>query len=141
MKILIPVDDSDVALHAIDWAAELQRDAAPIEVELVNVRTPPEFYGAIAALDYRVVERALRDAQQPVLARAQRHAERAGLKRLTVHAIVGVPAEAIVDSAKAHGVDQIVMSTHGRGAVGTFLLGSVAQRVAYLAPMPVTLVK
>jgi len=43
--------------------------------------------------------------------------------------------------AKETGVDQILMGTHGHGTLGTFFLGSVAQRVAHLAPMPVTLVK
>ena len=124
--------DCQAALRAIDWAATLQRDAVALEVELVNVRSAPEFYGAVSMLDYGAVERALREAQQQVLARALRHAERAGLKHLAAHAIVGVVAEAIVDAAKVHGVDQIVMSTHGRGAVGTFFIGSVAQRVARL---------
>ena len=141
MKVLIPVDDSDVSLHAIDWVAGLQRDSAPIEVELVNVRTPPEYYGAVSVLDYAAIERALREAQQKVLARALHRAEGAGLRQLAARAAQGEPAEAIVATAKAQGVDQIVMSTHGRGAVGTFFLGSVAQRVAHLAPMAVTLVK
>jgi len=105
------------------------------------VRMPPEYFGAVSALDYGAVERALLEAQQRVLARALHHAERAGLRHLSARAAQGVPAEAIVDAAKVRGVDQIVMSTHGRGAVGAFFLGSVAQGVAHLAPMPVTLVK
>jgi nucleotide-binding universal stress UspA family protein len=141
MKVLIPVDDSDVSLRAIDWVAGLQRDSPPIEVDLINVRTPTEYYGAVSVLDYAAVERALREAQQKVLAKALHRADRAGLTRLAAHAAVGEPGDAIVEAAKAHGVDQIVMSTHGRGAMGTFLIGSVAQRVAHLAPMAVTLVK
>lgn len=141
MKILIPIDDSEVSLRAIDWAADLQRECATVDAGLLNVRTPPEHYGAISALDYGAVDRALREAQQHLLARALHRAERAGLKRVAAHAAQGLPAEAIVEAAKAHGVDQIVMSTHGRGAIGTFLLGSVAQRVVQLAPMAVTLVK
>lgn len=141
MKVLIPIDDSEVSLRAIDWVVEMQRGAAPIEVELMNVRTPPEYYGAVSALDYGAVERALREAQQQVLARALHRAERGGLQRFVAHAAQGEPGEQIVAAAKARGVDQIVMSTHGRGAVGSFFLGSVAQRVVHAAPMPVTLVK
>jgi nucleotide-binding universal stress UspA family protein len=33
------------------------------------------------------------------------------------------------------------MGTHGRGAVGSLLIGSVAQRVVHLAKVPVLLVK
>ena len=63
MKVLVPIDDSSVSLHAIDWVATLQAEMAPIEVVLVNVRGEPESYGAVSVLDYGAVERALRDAQ------------------------------------------------------------------------------
>ncbi|MCW5657713.1 MAG: universal stress protein [Burkholderiaceae bacterium] len=141
MKLLVPVDDSEVSLHAIDWVAALQRESVPIQVQLLNVRSPAEYYGAVSALDHAAVERALLEAQQQVLARALHHATRAGLQHVAVHTAQGLPPEAIVQAARAHGVDQIVMSTHGRGSLGALFLGSVAQRVTHLAPMPVTLVK
>ena len=141
MKVLVPVDDSDTSLRAIDWLARSQPPSTPYEVELLNVRSLPEQFGAVAALDYGAVERALREGQQKVLAKALEHAERAGLKQVTIHVAHGLPAEQIVEAARAQGVDQIVMASHGRGAVGTFFLGSVAQQVVHLAPMPVTLVK
>ena len=140
MKILVPVDDSETSLHAIDWLALLPGSAS-IEVHLVNVRGLADSYGAVAALDHEAVERALREGQQGVLAKALVRANHAGLERVTIHAAHGLPAQKIVDSAKALGVDQIVMATHGRGAVGTFFMGSVAQEVVHLAPMAVTLVK
>ncbi|MCJ9712965.1 universal stress protein, partial [Bordetella hinzii] len=37
--------------------------------------------------------------------------------------------------------DRIVMGTRGLGAVGGLVLGSVAQKVIHLSPVPVTLVK
>jgi nucleotide-binding universal stress UspA family protein len=140
MKVLIPIDDSATALRAIDWLAQ-QPGAASIEVSLLNVRSQPEQYGAVSVLDYDAVERALREAQQQLLGRALGYAQRAGLQRVSIHAGHGLAAEEVVAGAKTMGVDQIVMATHGRGAVGNFFLGSVAQRVVHLAPMAVTLVK
>jgi nucleotide-binding universal stress UspA family protein len=140
MKILIPVDDSDTSLHAIDWLARLP-GAPVIEVNLLNVRGLAESYGAVAALDYEAVERSLREGQQNVLAKALARANHAGLERVTLHAAHGLPAAEIVGHAKVLGVDQIVMASHGRGAIGTFFMGSVAQEVVHLAPMAVTLVK
>jgi len=140
MKILVPVDDSETSLHAIDWLGRLP-DSASIDVNLLNVRPPAENYGAMSVLDFEAVERSLREGQQVVLARALQRAQRLGLKRVTIHAAHGLASEAIVDAAKATGADQIVMATHGRGAVGTLFMGSVAQQVAHLAPMAVTLVK
>ena len=49
-------------------------------------------------------------------------------------------AEAILTQAKAVGADLIVMSTHGYHGVKRVLLGSVAERVARHATMPVMLI-
>jgi nucleotide-binding universal stress UspA family protein len=51
------------------------------------------------------------------------------------------PAFAIVDYAGEHGVDVIVMGTHGRGALAHLLMGSVAEKVVRLAPCPVLTVR
>jgi len=50
-------------------------------------------------------------------------------------------AEAIVEYAKAHTVDIIVMGTHGRRALSHLLMGSVAERVVRMAPCPVLTVR
>ena len=52
-----------------------------------------------------------------------------------------VTAQEIVRVAEERDVDQIVMGTHGRGAVGSLLLGSVAQRVVHQTKVPVLLVR
>lgn len=49
----------------------------------------------------------------------------------------GAPAEEIVRYAKHHAVDLIVLGAHGRSGVTRALLGSVAERVARIAPCPV----
>ena len=38
-------------------------------------------------------------------------------------------------------VDEIIMGSHGRGALAGALVGSVAQKVVHLSPVPVVLVK
>jgi nucleotide-binding universal stress UspA family protein len=50
-------------------------------------------------------------------------------------------ADAIIDYAAANGVDLIVMSTHGRGGIGRWVLGSVAEKVLRSASVPVLLVR
>lgn len=49
----------------------------------------------------------------------------------------GTPAAQIVQYAERHGVDLIVLGTHGRTGVTQALLGSVAERVVRFAPCPV----
>ncbi len=53
---------------------------------------------------------------------------------------VGPPAEAIVDHARIHRVDMIVMCTHGHSGLTRMLRGSVAHAVLTHARCPVLLV-
>ena len=56
---------------------------------------------------------------------------------VTVATPVGTPYREIIQYAKNHHVDLIVMGTHGRGALEHFVLGSVAERVVRKAPCAV----
>jgi nucleotide-binding universal stress UspA family protein len=53
----------------------------------------------------------------------------------------GNPAGEIVRYATEHGVDLIIMGTHGRTGMERFLMGSVAEQVARGAPCSVLVVK
>jgi nucleotide-binding universal stress UspA family protein len=66
----------------------------------------------------------------------------AGVKTKCDTAIAeGRPSVEILDYAQKHDVDLIVMGTHGRGAVGRALLGSVAENVIRQAECPVMVVR
>ncbi len=51
------------------------------------------------------------------------------------------PVRAIVDYARAHDVDLIAISTHGRSGLRHMALGSVAEAVLRQAPCPVLVVR
>lgn len=53
----------------------------------------------------------------------------------------GNPGEAIVEASHAEGADLIVVGSHGRGAVGRFLIGSVSDHVVRHADCPVMVVR
>jgi nucleotide-binding universal stress UspA family protein len=57
--------------------------------------------------------------------------------RGTTEIITGVSAPAIVEYARDHHIDLIVMGTHGRTGMAHLLIGSVAERVVRTAPCPV----
>ena len=59
----------------------------------------------------------------------------------TADSIIGTPAGSIVEYAAGHGIDLIVMGTHGRGGMSHLLMGSVAERVVRTAPCPVLTVR
>jgi nucleotide-binding universal stress UspA family protein len=56
-------------------------------------------------------------------------------------AVLGTPAEAIIDYAGATGTSLIVMGTHGRTGLSHLLIGSVAEQVVRTAPCPVLTVR
>ena len=53
----------------------------------------------------------------------------------------GDPGEAIVDAARAEGVDLIVLGSHGRRGVGRSFFGSVSDHVVRHSPCPVVVVR
>jgi nucleotide-binding universal stress UspA family protein len=62
--------------------------------------------------------------------------------RVRAEAIEGVPAPAILDYAARHpAVRTIAMATHGRGGVGRWVFGSVAEQVLHGTPIPLLLVR
>lgn len=55
--------------------------------------------------------------------------------------VVGHPAEAIIEFAKTHDVDLIVLGTHGRTGVVRMVVGSVAEKVIRNSDCPVLTVR
>lgn len=53
----------------------------------------------------------------------------------------GEPGESIVEAAAAENADMVVIGSHGRGAVGSFFVGSVSAHVVRHAPCPVLVVR
>lgn len=53
---------------------------------------------------------------------------------------VGRPARAILEYAEEHGIDQIVIGSHGRSGIDRTILGSVAEKVVRRARIPVTII-
>ena len=50
-------------------------------------------------------------------------------------------AEAIIETARQHGCDLIVMASHGRRGVARLLLGSQAIRIVVQSAVPVLICK
>jgi nucleotide-binding universal stress UspA family protein len=57
------------------------------------------------------------------------------------NALFGYAAREIIDDARAHDVDVIVMGSRGRGDLAGLLLGSTAHKVIHLADRPVLVVR
>lgn len=135
MKILLATDGSAAAHHALAEAVRLLPVRAA-EVAVVAV-TPPvglEPMAGIAA--YPAVTIApLPDAQETTqhLEQARQALETAGIHPLLLSR-AGDPASQIIAAAEEFDADILVLGSHGRGALGRLVLGSVSDAVAHRWP-------
>ncbi len=138
LRVLLPSDGSATALAAVRhvvWLASLGLD---VEVHLLNVQPP--LPATSAAITGRAeLEAYHREEGLAALAEARALVEQAGLK-LHLHIAVGEPAPVALSFAERLGCAQIVMGTHGRGALAGAVMGSVAMAIVAAGHLPVTLV-
>ena len=139
--LLIPVDGSDYSLKAVDYAASRARESkSPVEVHLLNVQMQIVSVNVKLFVSAESLESYYRDEGNRALEAPLARAKSAGLN-VTPHIGVGDPAKIIMDYAAEKKADEIVMGSHGRGALSGAVLGSVAQKVVHLSSLPVVLVK
>ena len=140
-RILLPVDGSDSAAHAVEHVIALWRHPPPetMDIRLMNVQR--EVSGDVSRF---VAKESLQDYHRErsvtALERARKMLDDAGVK-YSVHMLVGKPWDVISEYAGVHQCDHIVMGTRGLGSYTGGSLGSVAYGVAQRSPVPVLIVK
>lgn len=140
MPVLVPVDGSSCSLRALARAIAIAKSTRST-VHLINVQPAYDEYGMIPAYLNRGKHRELmRVRGQAALDPAIAKLKRAEVPHVT-HRAYGDAANMIVRAARRLRCESIVMGTRGMGAIGSLLIGSVANRVIHLATAPVTLVK
>lgn len=141
-RILVPTDGSDITQRAIGTAVSLAK-AFGAEVFTISVKDPYP-YSAMSEMQPTLPQEFL-DAQEKVAARnvvAVKDACSAAGVACTGHTVESVSVwEAVVDYAKQHGCDLIVMASHGRRGVQALLLGSETNRVLTHSTIPVLVVR
>lgn len=63
------------------------------------------------------------------------------VEAVRIEVVAGDPASEILRRARTHGIDLVVVGTHGRTGLKHLVLGSVAERVVRQAPCPVLVVR
>lgn len=140
-KILVPVDGSDNALRAAQYAAQAAKDHKSASIHLLTVHTEPMVYGAVTVyIDRDKLTEVYREQGEAMLERAAAAVAPSGVP-CTKEMLFGDVAPSIAHRADELGCDVIVMGTRGLGALGSLVLGSIATKVVHLTRRPVTLVK
>jgi nucleotide-binding universal stress UspA family protein len=140
--IVILLDGSPFAEQALPWALHLARRAGA-SLELVRghvlyALTQPAAawapFDPVAEADCKQEERAYLDAV------AHRVADAAPVS-ITETLVDGLETEGILQRVRDGRADLVVMATHGRGPLGRFFLGSVADVLVRETSVPVLLVR
>ncbi len=140
--IVVGTDFSVCAARALSFAVSLAASQGA-KVHIVHVLVEPvqafDVAGALPYLDVST-QKEWEDATKRRLGRRGRvggEARRPRDERVSL----GPPSDAIIDAAKKANASLVVLGTHGRSALEKLLIGSTAERVVRLCPVPVLTVR
>lgn len=140
-KMLVPLDASEFAECVLDHVREIATARGIPDVVLLTVIEPP----AIPAAVYMGPER-IKEIEERALEGSFEYLEKVktdlGLtgSKITTVVQLGQAAEKILEYIEKNNVDLVVLSSHGRGGVSRWFIGSAADRVLRRSPVPVVLV-
>ena len=138
--IIVGIDGSERSRQALEWAAS---EAAVRRAPLTVLKVCPALSGYWGGpggypgdLDRtKQAQEAAQEETDSVLAKADAESRPASV---TVRAVVGVPAEVLLDAAGD--ADMIVVGSRGAGGFKRLLMGSVSTHVAHHAHCPVVVI-
>ncbi|MES2977510.1 MAG: universal stress protein [Pseudomonadota bacterium] len=140
MKILIAADGSEYTKKMLAYLASHKEMFGPnndYTVATVQTPLPPRARAAVGA---EVVKSYHADEADKVLGPAVKALLRQGIEAKSTWK-VGPVGETLSKMAESGGFDLIVMGSHGHGAFGNLVMGSVATQVIAHCGVPVLLVR
>ncbi len=140
LKLLIPVDGSRSAIHAVQFAVQMLPMVCDLEAHLLNVQEKIDSWEVRSHMDTAEIADIQRCRADEALKESVTVLQEAGVKYQT-HIGQGEISATIAAFAEKLGCHQIVMGTRGMGALEGLLMGSVSTKVLNRVKVPVTLVK
>ena len=142
-RIVVPVDGSKLSECALAHALTIASGCQAKEVALLMIvekhESGPAGYtwGGIASGELTM--QATQKARSKAIEYVTKLAKKLEGEGLAVQSTVvqGTPAEAILEYVINTRADLIIMSTHGRSGPSRWAMGSTADRVLRLSPVPV----
>ncbi len=139
-KILFAADGSEASLRAARGLAGVLRWWHPADVEILNVQPEPSVLSELVPHALRQgAESRVRAEGERAMVTAQALLREAAAGCATTVAF-GDPATEIARAAEALDCAIIAMGSHGAGAVGSLLTGSVTTKVLHLGTRPVLVI-
>ena len=143
-RVLVPVDGSQTSIRALTTALQMARETSAqlrllyVVEELAYLSGYDQFgvySGDAAAI--------IRESGQKILDDCMAIASAAGVQadRVLVDTFTQRLGDVVADAARAWNADLVVVGTHGRRGIGRVLMGSGAEEIVRLAPVPVLVVR
>lgn len=149
--LLVAVDFTSFSEEALCFASELAGKLAAKLLVLHVIHDPAEAPGFYVQRGnnkkkkkkfLQSMEEAAEEMMQKFLQRMrQAYPDQVPIKKAIPLLVVGTPATRIVEFAEKKQARMIIIGSHGRTGLSHFLIGSKAERVVRLSPIPVTVVK
>lgn len=144
--ILVPVDFSSTSLVALLKACEIADCTGQTLIVLHVVHDPaemPGYYGKVTKKKKLLrIEDLAKDALNEFMqASIEHHPDVGRLRKAKLMLVVGLPSNRILEVADKVDASMVVMGSQGRTGLKHFMLGSKAEQVVRLCPVPVLIVK
>jgi nucleotide-binding universal stress UspA family protein len=143
-RILVPYDGSPTSTLGLDEAVKLAR-LTGAKLRLIHVVDDLAFATGFEAAAVYVgdVLPMMRAAGAEILAQGKQRAAGSGVEVDTVllEGLAARVCDVVVEQVKAWGAELIVIGTHGRRGMGRVMMGSDAEQIVRMAPVPVLLVR
>lgn len=146
-KILVAYDGTELGIKALEKAIKLAEIEDHISIHLVHVVDLPILSNQFSYFPTMYVQVNMQELRLSIMKEAEKVLHKAEGKLAFIpnttssFILEGHPGEALVQHAKDHHCDLIVMGSHGKGAMKELVLGSVSHYVTQHSPVPVFIVK
>ncbi len=146
-RLLVPVDFTPFSEEALFFASELAEKLGTQLLVLHVVHDPLEAPGFYAQKGkkkkfLRSMEEAAEEMMDEFLKKMRKnHPDQEPIKKAIPLLVVGTPVTRIVEIAEKKQARMIIIGSHGRTGLTHLLVGSKAEQVVRLSPVPVTVVK
>lgn len=144
--ILVSVDFSPHSERALLWGVDLAEVLKAPLVVLHIVRDPGETLGYYSVKGGKKQLKKREDVASDMLDQFMRkiikkRPEETALEAADTSLVVGLPVNRVLETAEKIEARMIVMGSQGRTGLAHMLLGSNAENIVHLSPVPVTIVK
>jgi len=136
-SILVPLDGSLQSEQALPYAAALARRSGAV-LQLAYVHSPLLLGEGTMYLGTPDVQ--LWNEEKQYLLNIIVRIKKTGLEQVSAEVLEGPIAETLQEHVLGRRSDLVVMTTHGRGPVSRFWLGSVADQLVHRLPIPLLLI-